>query len=143
MPIRSGAMQRPRGCRCGNTLRQRYDEVGIAAFSDQKNGGGPRQRDGVLLRPSCCCTQSHLVVPLAQRVAAPAATRPLHRPRPDRHGDSDKLPHSGPGSYRFVEHRRYLDALLEALDVRERVTLVIHDWGSASASTGPTATARP
>src|SRR5580704_5911801 len=45
--------------------------------------------------------------------------------------DSDKLPDSGPGSYRFVEHRRYLDALLEALDVRERVTLVIHDWGSA------------
>jgi len=46
-------------------------------------------------------------------------------------GDSDKLPASGPGSYRFVEHRRYLDALLEALDVHERVTLVIHDWGSA------------
>ena len=46
-------------------------------------------------------------------------------------GDSDKLPDSGPGSYRFVEHRRYLDALLEALGVRERVTLVVHDWGSA------------
>ena len=46
-------------------------------------------------------------------------------------GDSDKLPNSGPGSYRFVEHRRYLDALLEALGVRERVTFVIHDWGSA------------
>jgi haloalkane dehalogenase len=46
-------------------------------------------------------------------------------------GDSDKLPDSGPGSYRFVEHRRYLDALLESLDVRERVTFVIHDWGSA------------
>src|SRR5262250_983015 len=46
-------------------------------------------------------------------------------------GDSDKLPDSGPGSYRFVEHRRYLDALLETLGVRERVTLVIHDWGSA------------
>ena len=46
-------------------------------------------------------------------------------------GDSDKLPNSGPGSYRFVEHRRYLDALLEVLNVRERVTLVIHDWGSA------------
>jgi haloalkane dehalogenase len=46
-------------------------------------------------------------------------------------GDSDKLPNSGPDSYRFVEHRRYLDALLEALDVRERVTFVIHDWGSA------------
>jgi pimeloyl-ACP methyl ester carboxylesterase len=35
------------------------------------------------------------------------------------------------GRYRFVEQRRYPDALLEALDVRERVTLVIHDWGSA------------
>jgi haloalkane dehalogenase len=46
-------------------------------------------------------------------------------------GDSDKLPDSGPSSYRFVEHRRYLDALLEALGVHERVTLVIHDWGSA------------
>jgi haloalkane dehalogenase len=46
-------------------------------------------------------------------------------------GDSDKLPDSGPGSYRFIEHRRYLDALLEALRVRERVTFVIHDWGSA------------
>jgi haloalkane dehalogenase len=46
-------------------------------------------------------------------------------------GDSDKLPNSGPGSYRFVEHRRYLDGLLEALNVRERVTFVIHDWGSA------------
>src|SRR5262249_2513700 len=46
-------------------------------------------------------------------------------------GDSDKLPGSGLGSYRFVEHRRYLDALLETLGVRERVTFVIHDWGSA------------
>jgi haloalkane dehalogenase len=46
-------------------------------------------------------------------------------------GDSEKLPDSGPNSYRFVEHRRYLDALLEALDVRDRVTFVIHDWGSA------------
>jgi len=46
-------------------------------------------------------------------------------------GDSDKLPGSGPDSYRFVEHRRHLDALLEALGVRQRVTLVIHDWGSA------------
>jgi haloalkane dehalogenase len=46
-------------------------------------------------------------------------------------GDSDKLPDSGPESYRFVEHRRYLDAMLEALNVRERVILVVHDWGSA------------
>lgn len=46
-------------------------------------------------------------------------------------GDSDKLPNSGPASYTFVEHRRYLDGLLGALGVRERVTLVGHDWGSA------------
>ena len=46
-------------------------------------------------------------------------------------GDSDKLDDVGPTSYRFVEHRRYLDALLEALGVRNRVTFVVHDWGSA------------
>jgi haloalkane dehalogenase len=46
-------------------------------------------------------------------------------------GDSAKLPNSGPTSYTFIEHRRYLDALLEALGVNERVTLVVHDWGSA------------
>ncbi len=34
-------------------------------------------------------------------------------------GDSEKLPDSGPGSYTFVEHRRYLDALLEELNVNE------------------------
>src|SRR5262249_51631049 len=28
-------------------------------------------------------------------------------------------------------HRRFVDALLEALNVRDRVTFVIHDWGSA------------
>ena len=46
-------------------------------------------------------------------------------------GDSDKLDGAGPGSYRFVEHRRYLDGLLESLGVDSNVTLVIHDWGSA------------
>ncbi|MGC8514100.1 MAG: haloalkane dehalogenase [Acidimicrobiales bacterium] len=46
-------------------------------------------------------------------------------------GDSDKLTESGPGSYRFVEHRRYLDAFLHSLGITEGVTLVIHDWGSA------------
>src|SRR5258708_23490686 len=48
-------------------------------------------------------------------------------------GDSEKLPASGPGSYTFVEHRRYLDALLEALQVTERVTLILPDLGSALA----------
>src|ERR671938_610945 len=37
-------------------------------------------------------------------------------------GDSDKLPNSGPGSYRFIEHRRFLDTLLDVLGVDERVT---------------------
>jgi haloalkane dehalogenase len=46
-------------------------------------------------------------------------------------GDSDKLPDSGPSSYTFVEHRRYLDALLDKLGVRDRVTFVLHDWGTA------------
>ncbi|MDH3742001.1 MAG: alpha/beta fold hydrolase, partial [Hyphomicrobiales bacterium] len=46
-------------------------------------------------------------------------------------GDSDKLADSGPGSYRFVEHRRYLDALLDQLVPDGKFTLVIHDWGSA------------
>jgi haloalkane dehalogenase len=46
-------------------------------------------------------------------------------------GDSDKLEPSGPDRYTFVEHRRYLDALLAELGVEEDVTLVVHDWGSA------------
>ena len=46
-------------------------------------------------------------------------------------GDSDKLDDVGPGSYRFVEHREYLDGLLDQLDLGDRVTFVIHDWGSA------------
>ncbi|NNE95561.1 MAG: haloalkane dehalogenase [Acidimicrobiales bacterium] len=46
-------------------------------------------------------------------------------------GDSDKLDNSGPDSYRFVEHRHYLDDLLDQLELGDRVVLVIHDWGSA------------
>jgi len=46
-------------------------------------------------------------------------------------GDSDKLEPSGPDRYRFVEHREYLDGLLEGLGVASDVTFVIHDWGSA------------
>ncbi|WP_416899536.1 MAG: haloalkane dehalogenase [Minwuia sp.] len=45
-------------------------------------------------------------------------------------GDSEKLPDSGPDRYRFVEHRQYLDGILEALGVTENAVLVIHDWGS-------------
>jgi haloalkane dehalogenase len=42
-------------------------------------------------------------------------------------GDSGRAP---AGSYRFVDHARHLDAWFEALALR-RVTLVVHDWGSA------------
>lgn len=45
-------------------------------------------------------------------------------------GESEKLPDSGPGSYSYLENRRYLDALLESLGVRSNVVLVGHDWGS-------------
>ena len=46
-------------------------------------------------------------------------------------GDSEKLDEPGPGSYRYVEHRDYLFDAWEALGITDRVTLVIHDWGSA------------
>jgi haloalkane dehalogenase len=45
-------------------------------------------------------------------------------------GDSEKLDPSGPSAYRFVEHRRYLDAAIDALGIEDRVTLIVHDWGS-------------
>jgi haloalkane dehalogenase len=48
-------------------------------------------------------------------------------------GDSEKLGKSGPDRYRFVEHRVYVDELLATLGVRENVTFVGHDWGSALA----------
>lgn len=46
-------------------------------------------------------------------------------------GDSDKLDDVTDQSYRFVEHRDFLFAAWEALGIRDRVTLVLHDWGSA------------
>lgn len=47
-------------------------------------------------------------------------------------GDSGRNP---AGSYRFVDHVRYLDAWFEAVgltqNVSQKVSLVVHDWGSA------------
>jgi haloalkane dehalogenase len=43
-------------------------------------------------------------------------------------GDSDKVAEL---DYRFVDHRRYLDAFFDAVGVDDAVTLVVHDWGSA------------
>lgn len=48
-------------------------------------------------------------------------------------GDSDKLSPSGPDRYTFVEHRRYLEALYEQLDLGDKVVVVGQDWGSALA----------
>lgn len=46
-------------------------------------------------------------------------------------GDSEPTGDEGPEAYRFVDHRAYLDQLLDQLDLGDGVTLVIHDWGSA------------
>lgn len=43
-------------------------------------------------------------------------------------GNSGEAPD---GRYRFVDHQRYLDAWFDALDIKRKVTLVVHDWGSA------------
>jgi len=43
-------------------------------------------------------------------------------------GDSGKAPS---GSYRFVDHARYLDAWFDAVGLTRDITLVVHDWGSA------------
>jgi haloalkane dehalogenase len=43
-------------------------------------------------------------------------------------GDSSKVKGLG---YRFIDHRRYLDQFLDVVGVRDRVKLVVHDWGSA------------
>jgi haloalkane dehalogenase len=43
-------------------------------------------------------------------------------------GQSGKAPN---GSYRFVDHARYLDAWFAALGLVQKITLVVHDWGSA------------
>lgn len=46
-------------------------------------------------------------------------------------GGSDKLSPSGPGSYSYAEHREYLFALWDSLDLRDRIVLVLDDWGAA------------
>lgn len=43
-------------------------------------------------------------------------------------GASGKAPND---SYRFVDHARYLDSWFDTLDLGKRITLVVHDWGSA------------
>jgi len=47
-------------------------------------------------------------------------------------GDSAKLPNPDTDTYRFVTHRDYLAAFIDAVIApSESVVLVVHDWGSA------------
>lgn len=46
-------------------------------------------------------------------------------------GDSEKLEDSGPDRYTLKEHSEYFDAAMQALGVEDKVTLVLHDWGTA------------
>jgi haloalkane dehalogenase len=47
-------------------------------------------------------------------------------------GESEKLPDPGPETYTFETHRTYLWTLInELVGPREKIVLVIHDWGSA------------
>ena len=46
-------------------------------------------------------------------------------------GDSDKLAGEDPDRYAYAVHSKFLDAALAALKLTDRVTLVVHDWGSA------------
>jgi len=48
-------------------------------------------------------------------------------------GDSEKLDAVDENSYKFVEHGDYLDGFMDAILPDEKITLVIHDWGSALA----------
>lgn len=45
-------------------------------------------------------------------------------------GGSEKLSPSGPDRYHYAEHRDFLFALWEALDLGDRVVLVLDDWGA-------------
>jgi haloalkane dehalogenase len=70
-------------------------------------------------------TSSYLwrnVIPHVERVARCLA--------PDLIGMGESGKAAG-GSYRFADHARYLDAWFGTLGLDQRVTVVVHDWGSA------------
>jgi haloalkane dehalogenase len=46
-------------------------------------------------------------------------------------GESDKLPSPDRGTYSFSAHAGFLERFLEEVGATERVTFVLHDWGSA------------
>lgn len=46
-------------------------------------------------------------------------------------GDSDKLDNITKNSYGFKEHKKWLYDFLKALNISEKIILILHDWGSA------------
>jgi haloalkane dehalogenase len=47
-------------------------------------------------------------------------------------GESGKLTNPGPDTYRFVTHRNYIAAFIDAVIApQENILFVVHDWGSA------------
>jgi haloalkane dehalogenase len=46
-------------------------------------------------------------------------------------GDSDKLDSHNVGDYNFFTHQKWLNDLLESLNLGNKIILVVHDWGSA------------
>ena len=46
-------------------------------------------------------------------------------------GDSDKLTDNGNNTYSYNIQKQYFDKCLEELEIKENITFVIHDWGSA------------
>ena len=46
-------------------------------------------------------------------------------------GDSEKLGGSDPARYGFLQHRRYVEGLLEKLGITDKIVLVGEDWGGA------------
>jgi haloalkane dehalogenase len=46
-------------------------------------------------------------------------------------GDSEKLEGADPARYGFLQHRRYVEDLLQKLGITDNVVLVGDDWGGA------------
>lgn len=46
-------------------------------------------------------------------------------------GDSDKLDSNNVGDYNFFTHQKWLNDILESLNLGNKIILVVHDWGSA------------
>jgi len=46
-------------------------------------------------------------------------------------GDSDKLDSNNVGDYNFFTHQKWLNDILQSLNLGNKIILVVHDWGSA------------